>query len=335
MSRIDQARNALSALEFVPGNRPSLAAAVRTLMDEAATAAPYRAHVPAGMHEPTAYIPTSVARSITAVLGNEYLPGLFDAEGRLRRTPQAAPSADELRVSGAIIANSRVARAGAGIILIPEATKAHAVGHTGAIALEAVPGFVRHVEAAPFATVDVSSLAEVGVSVSPIASVQIDLKNMTGKAVRFEVTRRERISYGDQQALVEQILSSITLGLARAADATLLEALSAETLSPFTLSGVAMQDLEFEALRALVGRDGIGAVVGQDGALRAAGVPAALTADMDGSIVGDFSRAAVAMRDDVTIYIERTGTQGRMAITCWAAMQACIPAPGKFFAVSP
>jgi HK97 family phage prohead protease len=311
--------------------RPSLVTAVRALLADVANASSARAHTPAGFQEPTAFIPTGTARSIIATLSREYLPGLFDANGRLRRSPQASASGVEFRASSAVITNSRVARAGAGVVLIPEATIAHAVGRTGTVALETVPGFVRHVDAAPFATIDVDSLAEVDLSALPIASVNIDLNNMIGKAVRFEVTRRERMSYGEKEELVEQILSSIAMGLARAADATLMDALSAATLAPFTLADAAAQDLEFDSLRALVGRDAVGAAVGQDGVLRAAGVPAALTADMAGTIVGAWDRAAVALRDDITIYAERTGTQGRMTITCWASMQACIPAPGKFF----
>ena len=325
-----RSKNELSASEF-PGHRRSLAAAILLLIDEAANASGVRAHTPAGYSEPTAYIPMSSARSTVASLKGDNLPGLFDAAGRLRRTPHAATSSEEFSLELAILANSRIARAGAGFVIVDEATKAHAVGKTGAIAMEETPGFLRHVDSAVWSTVDVDTLAEVPVSASPIKSVAIDLSTATAKAVRFEITRSHRMTYLDQQKLCELIVSGLTLGLARAADEVLFAALAAEDLAPFTLAAAAAADLSFDELRALVGTGATGAAIGADGILRADGVSAELTADMQGTIIGAWSRAGVAVRDDVSIYIERTGLQGEMAFTAWASMQALVPVPGKFW----
>lgn len=315
-------------------SHPSLSTAIRSLMSEAAKAPAFRAHTPVGMHEPTAYIPVNAARSIVACLSAENLPGLFDAEGRLRRIPQAAPSGDEWKMDAAMVANSRVGRAGAGIVVMPEATTAHAVGRTGAIVMERVPGFVRHVEAAAWSTIDVDLLADVPASASPITSVSIDWSNCIAKAARFNVTRKERTSYEDQDKLCEAIIAALTLGLARAADEVMLTALSTAGLTPFTLAKAAAEGLAFDELRALVGTTGAGAVVGQDGALRAAGIAGELTGDMPGTIVGAWNRASIAVRDDVNIYIERTGLAGEMAITAWASMLPLIPVSGKFWTVA-
>jgi hypothetical protein len=323
MSRLAQGRAA-----------PSLVSAIRSLMNEAANAPSHRAHTPAGMQEPTAFIPTSSARSLVASLAGEYLPGLFDANGRLLRTPQAAPSSDEMRMDAAVVANSRVVRAGAGLVIMPEITKAHAVGRTGEIALEHVPGFFRNVDAAGWGTIDVDSLAEVTVSASPITTVAIDWNDATAKAVRFEISRKERKTYGDQDKLCEAIIASVTLGLARAADEVLLSALSAAPLTDFTLAKVAAEGLSVDELRGLAGTSATGAAFGADGVLRAAGVASELTPDMEGTIIGAFSRAGVAVRDGVDILFERTGNAGDMAVTVWASMLPLIPVASKFWKVA-
>lgn len=332
MQSLIQARNELAGNALL-GKRRSLAEGIRLLMDESANAPSVRAHTPVGFHEPTAYIPTSSARSTVASLKGDSLPDLFDAAGRLRRTPHAATSSEEFSLETAVLANSRIARAGAGFVIVEKATEPNAVGKTGDVVMQETPGFLRHVDAAVWSTVDVDSLAEIQVSASPITSAKIDWSTATAKAVRFNVTRSHRMTYLDQQELCKLIVSGLTLGFARAADEVLFAALAAEDLAPFTLAAAATADVRFDELRALVGTNATGAAVGGDGALRAEGVPAELTADMPGTIIGAWSRAGVAVRDDVTIYIERTGLQGEMSITAWASMQALIPAPGKFWIV--
>jgi hypothetical protein len=303
------------------------------LMDEAADASGVRAHTPAGFHEPTAYFPANTIRSTFASLKGDSLPGLFDKNGRLRRTPQAATSSEQFNLEVAVLANSRIARAGAGFVIVKVAPEPSAVGLTGGVVMEQAPGFLRHVDAATWSTIDVDTLAGVPVSASPITSAAIDWPTSTAKAVRFDITRPQRMSYIDQQKLCELILSGLTLGLARAADEVLFSALAAEDLDPFTLAAAAAADLSFDELRAIVGTAATGAAVGADGVLRAAGVSADLTADMSGTIVGAWSRAAVAVRDDVNIFVERTGLRGEMAITAWASMQALLPVPGRFWIV--
>lgn len=325
-----QARNELAGNALL-GTRRSLAAGITLLMDEAANAPGVRAHTAPGFADPVRYTPLSTALGTVASLKGDSLPGLFDKYGRLRRTPQAATSSEEFSLELAILANSRIARAGAGFVIVKDQTTAHAVGRTGNVVIELTPGYVRNVDAAPWATVDVDAAANVAMSDSPISSAAIDWSTATAKAVRFVVTRRQRMAYEDQQKLCEQIVAAITLGLARAADEVLFSALAAEDLDPFTLAAAAAADLSFDELRAIVGTSATGAAVGTDGVLRAAGISADLTADMSGTIIGAWSRAAVAVRDDVNIGIERTGLQGEMAITAWASMQALVPAVGKFW----
>lgn len=313
------------------GSRPSLATALRTVMDDAAKAQPFRDHTPIGMDAPTVRMAISTARLTVACLKSDNLPDLFDRNGRLRRTPQAAPSSDTVRMDAAVITNSRVASAGAGVVIVPEASVARAVGKDGPLAFERVPGFLRNIEAGEWSTVNVDALPEVSVSPSPIVSAEIDWSIATAKAIRFVVNRKERMRYGDQDELCNEIIAALTLGLARAADEVLLSDLSARALANFTLGAAAAEGLAMGDLRALVGTGGQGAAVGQDGALRAGGIAAELTAEMSGTIVGAWDRTAVAVRDDVNIFFERTGLAGEMAITAWASMQSLVPSASKFW----
>jgi len=307
---------------------------IRDLMAEAMNAQAFRAHTPVGMQEPTVFIPTSAARSTLMCLSTESLPSLFDKDGRLLRTPNAANSSQEVRLDAAVIANSRVAKAGAHIVIYPEATKAHPVGKTGQVALEYVPGHVRNIEAAAFETVDVDAGASVSTTPLPFQSAEIDWNRGVAKAVRFEVSRSDRRKYSNPDQLCAEILATITLGLARAADEVLLSKLINASLTPFTLAKAAAEGLALDELRALVGTNGAGVGLWHDGILRAGpGVPAELTADTIATIAGAFNRASVVVKDDVTVIFERIDTAGTLAVTAWAAMLPIVTDPNKFWVV--
>lgn len=313
----------------------NLVHAIRSVMADAQNAQNHRAHTPVGMQAPTVYIPTSAARSVVVTLKGDSLPDLFDADGRLRRTPIAAPSSDEVKLEAAIIRNSRVANAGAHVLIYPEQSKAHAVGKTGGIAFETIPGAVRSIEAAPFATINVNTAEEVSVSARPIHVAGIDWEQSIAKAVRWEIPRADRRSYNpDPDKLVAELIASLTLGLSRAADEVLLSAIAATTPEAFTLAHAAAQDLRFGELRAIVGTGGAGAQVNQSGALHVAGVPADLTPDHAFTIVGAFDRASIAIRDDVTVIFERIGTAGVLAVTAWASFLPLLPDSNKFWTVA-
>jgi hypothetical protein len=310
----------------------NLVQAIRSIMADAQNAQTVRAHTPAGMSAPTAYIQVSAERSLVISLMGDSLAGLFDSQGRLRRTPNAAPSSDEVKLQAALIGNSRVANAGAHVLIYPEASNAVPVGKTGVIALETIPGAVRNIEAAPFATVDVDTAAEVTVSARPVHVAGIDWSQSIAKAVRFEIPRADRRIYNrEPDKLESEILASLTLGLSRAADEVLLSAIAATTPGAFNLGSAAAQGLGFGELRALVGTGGAGAQVNQSGALTVAGVPAELTADAAATVVGAFNRASIAIRDDVTVIFERIGTAGVLAVTAWASFLPLVPDSNKFW----
>lgn len=320
----------------------SLPEALRALMEDANTAQAYAPHYTSGLPkelrhlgpEPR-YIRQFAGRSMTACLSTSSLPALFDKNGNLTRVPAAAPAGESVYMGAAVTAGSRVAQAGAHIIVCPDAAKPHAVGTGGAIALERIPVRFVNIEAASFGTVDVENEDDAPMVTLPVLSSEIDWtsQGVRAKSVRFEIPRSER-RHIDPDDLCAQISFVLTLGLARAADEVLCSALSTAGLAPFTLAEAATQGLRFDELQALAGSEGIGAAVGADGILRVAGIHAELTPDMTGTVIGAWNRAAVAVKDDIVVLFERLDTSGKLAVTAWATMQALVPDSSKFWTVA-
>lgn len=311
----------------------NLAHAIRETMASADVAQTHRAHTPLGMQEPTAYIPTRAVRSIPVNLSTFDLPALFGADGRLRRVPGAAPAGATIRLDAGVVAASRIARAGAYVTVVSDSRKARAVGATGSVALESVNAEFRTIEAAVFGTVNVDAEGEAPVVTLPVLGASMDMRQAITKGIRFEIPRSERRRV-DPAQLADEISIALTLGIARAADEALIAAIIASNPADFSLGAVAAQGLQFDELRALVGSVGAGAAVGQDGSLRAAGVPAELTGDMAGTLVGAWNRSGVAIGEDVQVHFERLGKAGALAVTAWVTVLPLLPDAGKFWIVA-
>lgn len=328
----------------------NLALSLRKLIDEADVAQKYAPHGLSADGEPRHMIAQPTVRSMVASLTTSHLPGLIGKDGRIVRTPKGAPAGVTLNMAAGLLAGSRIAHAGARVIVAPPAVELHPVGHTGVMVVERIPVALRNIEAARFGTVAGGGLdgvtfatldkdgaswddGDAPVSSLPVFGAEIDWRASVSKGVRFEIPRSERRRV-DPDQLCAEILASLSLGLARAADDVLLSALDAASLAPFTLADAAAAGLHFDELRALIGTAGSGAVIGQDGALRAAGIAAELTAETAGTFVGAWNRAGVAVNDEITIYAERLGKAGGMAVTAWASMLPLVPDANKFFTVA-
>src|SRR5690606_32912160 len=122
-----------------------------------------------------------------------------------------------------------------------------------------------------------------------------------------------------------EVGAAIVLGIGRAADEILLSALTAAGLADFSLAAVAAKGLAFSELRAVVGTAANGAAVDDNGVLRAAGVPADLTPEMAGTIVGSFNRTAVAVHEDIRVIFERLNLNGDLTVTAWLNAVPVIP----------
>lgn len=315
-------------------------AAVRNLIAAVKNETTVVAHTPPGFDEPTRYTAKRAALQSVLGLNAETLPTLVKSNAShayVAHVPFAAAGATSITLAAGIIGASCVAKAGANVIIVPDAAEAIPVGHSGIVAFQRQAGVFRTIDAAPFVTaepdpVDPDDLAELQTSALPVASANLDWSQSITKGVRFEISRAMQKDVGEEILATEIILSAV-LGIARAADQSLLTAITAATPGAFSLGAAAARGLRFDELRALVGSAGNGAAVGQDGTLRAAGVLAELTGDMAGTIVGSFARSAIAIRDDVTLHVERRNTRGDLVATCWAQLLPLVPDSSAFFSV--
>jgi len=309
---------------------------LRDLMREATVAQPFRAHIPTGSTEPASYPRTPMKRALVVPLRTTNLVGLFDKNGNIAHTPAGALAGEVITLSGGIIANSRVAKAGAHVILRAEDSNVFQVGKTPeAVAIERLPARFVNIDAAPFATVaeDADAPSVALASVVRAADLTADWGAAKMKAFSMELKRSD-LHRVKEDELMAEVMTAITLGVARAADEVLLSAITAATPAAFSLAALASRGLQFGDVRALAGTSATGAAVGADGVLRVAGVPAALTPDMAGTLVGAWDRAAVAVNDEVTVIFERVDPNGRLALSVWATMLPVIPDPSVFYTVA-
>ncbi|MBH3348699.1 hypothetical protein [Pseudomonas putida] len=258
------------------------------------------------------------------------LPPFMASQGMHQvRMPKGTEAGKQTTFSSVLLEASRVSQAGARVILVSEAGDPVQVTG-GGIALQKRNAGYTLVEAANFA--EVTDEAEVTESTLPIYRDMIDLDTMPSYGFRVALSRSEQKAFEDGE-LEDSALVSIALGIARAADKVLLSAIAGNTPTAFTLGAAAALGVEFAELHALIGTAGTGAAVGQDGTLRAAGVLAELTPTIADTIVGSFSRAAVAVHEDIRLIAERTNKQGELILTCWLNAQALLPLPGAFWKV--
>jgi len=308
---------------------------LRRLMSEALHAQSRVARIPHGASEPTGYFSAPLKRSLIVPLQTTSLVGLFDKEGRVTHAPAGALAGEVVTLSGALTANSRVARAGAHIIIRKDASEVLQFDKSsGGVAFERRPSRFVNVDAAEFATVAAED-ADATLIELPISRADITKNwgSSTMKALRVELNRSDFHNV-DTDELLSEIMTAVALGIARAADETLLSAIAATTPDAFTLAALASKNLQLGDLRALAGTNANGAAIGADGVLRVAGVPAELTPDAAGTIIGAFDRAAIAVGSEVTLIWERVNTNGKLSLSAWLNMLPIIPDAGKFWTVS-
>lgn len=332
-ARVERREAAQRAADLKAVRGSALHSALVELFDDAQRAQPYRGHTPDGFREPTNYSSVTLKRGLFVPLRSTKIVGLFDKSGKLTHTPAGPLAGEVLTMEGVLIANSRVAHAGAHVIIRTPGSKFHHDGRD-VIAVQRDRLRFANVDAAEFSEVVVED-ADAETIALPISAVEVEAGWDESKtlALNIELSRSDLRSLHREEFCAE-LLTSISLGLSRAADSVLLNAIAATTPAAFSLAAVAAKGLPFGSLRGLVGTAGAGAAVGGDGILRASGVNAELTPDNAATIIGSFSHAAVAVGEEAHIIAERLGTNGRLSVTAWAAMRAVIPDAGKFWTVS-
>lgn len=248
--------------------------------------------------------------------------------------PTGTQAGQTTTLEHALIAGSRCAEAGARIIVSPPAEQAKIINGE--------PVFTRRdmrfdlIEAAPFTrTVEGVDLP---LTTLPISRDAVDLDIMPLVGVHVSLTRAEMRQYEEGQ-LATSALASIMLGLARAADTVLLGTILYNNPQPFGLQKAAAAGLRFGELRALIGTSGIGAGVAPDGTLRAGwgasgdatGIMAEFTDVIAETIIGDFTRSAIAVHDEIQMIADRTNVKGDLTLTVFAGIQALIPRRDVFW----
>lgn len=288
-------------------------------------------HIGAGMDMPHAVTSKPAAASQFFDIRELSLPSLTNADGIVTSAPAGEPATKTTSVSASVITNSLVAKAGAHIIVAAE-RPAPSGGLYDAPALYRDAGALVIVDPATFGTVADGGNATT--SALPVKSAAISWPDAPSIAFSTTITRRQSKGSGyDVEAAVAQ---AIVLGLARAADKTLLAALvTALVAAPtFTLGAVAARGLEFAELRALIGTAATGAVVGEDGTLRAAGVLGELTPAIAETIVGSFARAGVAIHPEIAVHAKRTTLHGDLEISVFANALPLVPDASAFWKVA-
>ena len=250
-------------------------------------------------------------------------------EARAFRSEQAVPAGKLVTLSATVAKQSRVAQAGATVIIHAPAPKAHGNGEGTFVLVERPRRFVL-IEAAPFATVPDGSDVETTAAAIKRATLSFDGPSY---GVCHTFTRRDISDYG-ADTLAEQAMESIAFGLARACDHAVLSAIVATAPHAFTIGAAASAGFDWSELRSFVGTNGVGAAVAADGALRAAGIPATLTPVIETTIAGSFGRAAAAIMDDLRVSVERRGLLGGLTMTAWADVKALLPNPAAFWSVA-
>lgn len=329
MERLEAAQR---AADLKAARSTALHNEVIALAQEALHAQRMIGHTPKGLHEPTVYVPAPTKRSLIVPLQSTNIVGLFDKSGRLAHTPAGALAGEVVTLDSALIANSRVAQAGARVFVRKDGSKLHKVGNDF-VATERASGRFVNVDAAEFVTI---AFEDDDAPTSPIPVYSADYEKEWAqsamKAVRFEVKRSDRREVGAEEFYAE-LMTSLALGMARAADEVLLTAITATVPAAYTPAAVAAKGLRFSDLRCLVGTNGNGSPAYADGFHRVAGIPCELTPDMAGTIVGAWDRVGVAVGEEADVVFERINGNGTLSATAWISMLPVVPDAGKFWTV--
>lgn len=299
--------------------------------EQARNASPFQEKWTPGFDEPR-LIPQNAAASTTFDLGRAmvvnsetaYMLGLVtpdvDHDHSFDVPFVDVPAADTVEIDPMAVlrANSSVARAGARILV---AQVAPTEVREGIQLMFHQDQLLRSVDPAPFALV--ADGAAAASSPHPTHDSQFEWTNCPSYAFRTLISRADRRSIGGD-GLRAAVMIAILKGLGELADKLMLQAILATTPSTFSLGAAAARFAKFDELRALIGTAGTGAAVGQDGTLRAEGIMAELTGGATDTVIGRFTRTAVAIRPELAVHAHRINNNGDTEITVFCNAQAVV-----------
>lgn len=298
------------------------------LIDEAQRAMTYTTIQRDGLED--TYLPKKAASLRTLVLKDSRLPVI---NGNATGVPGANLAAESILASKLIARESRVADAGASVILLPDHLEPKMVGKDKVMSFYPdYPKAFVNVDAAQFA--EIPDDVETPTSNRPLFIGDISLNNLRQFSVRFNVNRREQKMRGEQQ-VADELLTGIFSGISRTCDKVFLDAVMATMPENFGIDKAAAKGARIDKLRALVGNNGLGASWRGDGVFSVAGgIPAELTAATDETIVGWFERGALLIGPDLSIYAERLNVNGDVSVSAWFSLATVIPDVASFWKVA-
>lgn len=298
---------------------------LKDLLERARNEQPVHLRIAPGNTEPHAVMSKPAAASRFLDIRQIALPSLMNRDGIVTSAPWGESAGKTTSISASVTAKSLVAKAGANIIVAAE----RPLPGADELAMYHDAGALVIVDPVSFGTV--ADGANAATSALPVKAADIVWPTAPSIAFSAKITRAQRKHSGYN--LEAAVVHAIVLGLARAADRTLLQAIVAALAAAptFTLGAAAARGLEFAELRALVGTAATGAAVGQDGTLRAAGVLGELTPTIVETVVGSFSRAGVAVHPELSIHAARTNLQGDLELSIFANMLPLVPDAAAFW----
>lgn len=241
--------------------------------------------------------------------------------------PQGEAAGKVTTLPLAIAQRSRAVTAGARLFLVEPAVAAVPTG-SGEIALARRNG--RFTVTEPAALVKTPDGDDLVAGTLPFFAANVDLDTMPAYGCHFELSRADQRDYNDGE-LADAALASLVMGIGRACDAELMAAIVASTPGAFSIGAAAAKGFTLGELRALIGTAGAGASFNASGTLVAGGVVGELTDASTATLIGAWSRAGVAVADDVRVIAERTGKDGALRLTAWVNLQAMLPRAGCFW----
>ncbi|HBK4812636.1 TPA: hypothetical protein ROH25_000467 [Enterobacter asburiae] len=250
-------------------------------------------------------------------------------------TPKAG---SQTTFNGIIAARSLVAAAGAEIIRIPgpmtQQADVDAEGNRRPLKQQEVP---RHyIVVAPGKFAAVADDAEITLSGAPYLVASYDDATAPSYGIGYQLSRQQLKHEFPDDTVLRAVNSAIEQGIARLADSVLLTDLNTKTatLTDATVDAVAKaaaaKGCRWADLSAIAGTSAAGVTLGGDGTLRACAVKAELTDTIATTIVGDFSRAAVAIDDELRVTAKRINN-GAVEIVVWCNAQALVPDSAYFW----
>ena len=250
-------------------------------------------------------------------------------------TPKAG---SQTTFNGIIAARSLVAAAGAEIIRIPgpmtQQPDIDTEGNRRPLKQQEVP---RHyIVVAPGKFAAVADDAEITLSDAPYLVASYDDATAPSYGIGYQLSRQQLKHEVTDYTVLRAFNSAIEQGIARLADSVLLTDLNtkAATLTADTVDEVAKvaaaKGCRWADLSAIAGTSAAGVTLGGDGTLRACAVKAELTDTITTTIVGDFSRAAVAIDDELRVTAKRINN-GAVEIVVWCNAQALVPDSAYFW----